>query len=215
MGIISGSYVGTTAPVPPKTIIWCYLTAAEIAANFTSGLGNSTSSYIGWAICNGSNGTPSLNAKFIRANTGDSGATGGADTADHTHSVTSNVAVADHSSHTHSYTDVVNHTHTISVTDPGHVHVQTVNSGTTGALNGYTPDVSTSTSTSSGYSTASATTGITASSANPGGGVSSGTTAGPSATLTHSVTNNAVTSGAASVTENRPAFYELVPLMKV
>ena len=29
-------------------------------------------------------------------------------------------AVADHASHTHTYTDVLNHTHTVSVTDPGH-----------------------------------------------------------------------------------------------
>lgn len=101
-----------------------------------------------------------------------------ADHAAHTHSVTSNVAVADHGSHTHTYTDV-----------PNHVHVQSVNSGTTGALSGYTPDTSTSTSTSSGYSTA-----------NPTGGVATGTTAGPNATLTHSVTNNAVTSGNPSAT---------------
>ncbi len=75
-------------------------------------------------------------------------------------------AVADHASHTHTYTQVVNH-----------VHVQNVNSATTGGLSGYTPDTSTNTSVASGYSTA-----------NPTGGVAMGTTAGPSAVLTHSVT---------------------------
>lgn len=78
----------------------------------------------------------------------------------------SGTAVADHASHTHTYTDVVNH-----------VHVQSVNSATTGGLNGYGVDTSTNTSTASGFSTA-----------NPTGGVATGTTAGPSATLTHSVT---------------------------
>ncbi len=82
--------------------------------------------------------------------------------------------------HTHTYTDIVNHTHTITITDPGHVHVQSVNSATTGGASGYTPDTSTNTTSTSGYSTASATTGITASSANPGGGGASGTTAATS-----------------------------------
>lgn len=94
----------------------------------------------------------------------------------HTHSVTSNVSVADHASHTHTYTEV-----------PNHVHVQNVNSGSTGGSNGYGVDTSTSGSTATAISTA-----------NPTGGVATGTTAGPSATLTHSVTNNAVTSGAGS-----------------
>ena len=122
-----------------------------------------------------------------------------ADHAAHTHQVTSNVsldahsgvavsahsgaAVADHASHTHQYTDV-----------PNHVHVQTVNSGTTGGLSGYTPDTSTQTPASSGYSTA-----------NPTGGVATGTTQGPSATLTHSVTqpsNHTVTQPANHVVTN-------------
>lgn len=120
----------------------------------------------------------------------------------HTHTVTaptiswpagvptiSGIAVSDHASHTHTYTEV-----------PNHVHVQSVNSGTTGGTNGYGVDTSTSGSSASGYSTA-----------NPTGGVATGTTAGPSATLTHTVssqgtvawpagvpTNSAPTSGAGS-----------------
>jgi hypothetical protein len=98
-------------------------------------------------------------------------------------------AVADHASHTHTYTDVLNHTHTITVTDPGHTHVEQQNTATTGGLTGWAaPDTSTNTAAATGYSTQSNTTGITAASANPGGGVATGTTAGPGATLTHSVT---------------------------
>ncbi len=79
--------------------------------------------------------------------------------------------------HSHTYTDVVNHTHTINITDPGHTHVQSVNSATSGGLNGYGVDTSTNSTSTSGYSTASSTTGVTAASVNPGGGVASGTTA--------------------------------------
>lgn len=128
----------------------------------------------------------------------------------------SGAAVADHSSHTHTYTDVVNHTHTINITDPGHTHTQNVNSATNGGLNGYGVDTSTNTSTASGYSTASATTGVTAASVNPGGGVATGTTAGPSATLTHNVTqpsahtmsgsSEAVGAGTPAGTVSQPTF---------
>lgn len=101
--------------------------------------------------------------------------TGGAKT--HSHGVGTiaasahaGAAVADHASHTHTYTDV-----------PNHVHVQQAQGGTTASTTG--THLMTSTATggslrSSGQSTL-----------NPTGGVgATGTTAGPSATLTHSVT---------------------------
>jgi hypothetical protein len=100
----------------------------------------------------------------------------------------SGAAVAAHPAHTHAYTEVLNHTHTVTVTDPGHTHTQTVNSATTGGSSGYAPDTSTNTGVASGYTTQSRTTGITAATANPAGGVASGTTGGPDAALTHSVT---------------------------
>lgn len=56
----------------------------------------------------------------------------------------------------------------VSITDPGHAHVQNKNTATTGPLSGATPDASTNTSAPSGYSTEPATTGITAT-ANTGG----------------------------------------------
>jgi hypothetical protein len=79
--------------------------------------------------------------------------------------------------HSHAYTPsadhtaALNHTHGVTVTDPGHAHVQGVNSATTGGLSGYTPDTSSNTRVNSGYSTSSATTGISAATANPAGGV--------------------------------------------
>lgn len=51
--------------------------------------------------------------------------------------------------------------HGHAVTDPGHTHVQGVNSATTGGLSGYAPDTSTNTRVNSGYSTSSAATGLT------------------------------------------------------
>ena len=83
----------------------------------------------------------------------------------------SGAAVADHASHTHTYTQV-----------PNHVHIQNINTATTGGAVGYPAlaDSSTSGSTATGVSTA-----------NPTGGVATGTTAGPGATLTHAVTQPA------------------------
>lgn len=103
------------------------------------------------------------------------------------------------------FSSVINHTHTINVTDPGHTHVQNVNSATTGPLNGYGVDTSTNTSSASGYSTASATTGITATSSNPAGGVASITPAGTVAWPANPPTNGTVsftpagTNGSSSV----------------
>lgn len=101
----------------------------------------------------------------------------------------SGTAVADHAAHTHSYTEVLNHTHTVSITDPGHTHLTQRYPTATGTSSGFTIDTSMSgTLADNTLPTKSNTTGITASTANPAGGVASGTTGNPSATLTHSVT---------------------------
>lgn len=54
----------------------------------------------GWAVCDGTSGTPDLRDKFIRGASidGDVRATGGADTHTHTNSSTSTQAVHDHGS---------------------------------------------------------------------------------------------------------------------
>jgi microcystin-dependent protein len=131
----------------------------------------------GWALCDGQGGRPDLRDRFIRGATGDPGATGGSAT--HTH--------ADHAG-------VVTHTHTVAVTDPGHVHVQGVNSASTGGLSGYTADTSTNTRVNSGYSTSSATTGVTAAADAPAGAV---------AALAHDSPSNL------------PPFYALAFIVKV
>lgn len=132
----------------------------------------------GWALCNGANGTPDLRDRFVKgaANGANPGTTGGAAT--HAH--------GDH-------TAPLNHTHGVTVTDPGHTHVQGVNSATTGGLSGYTPDTSSNTRVNSGYSTSSATTGVTAATADPSGGV---------AALTHNSVNH------------EPAYYALAFIQK-
>lgn len=111
----------------------------------------------------------------------------------------SGTAVADHSSHTHTYSDVVNHTH--PVIDPGHNHTQNAHTHTIPV--GATDDTSApfdradagtnasgaNATTATGSATAtnnSATTGVTT--GNPASGVAAGTTNGPSAALTHNVT---------------------------
>jgi hypothetical protein len=75
--------------------------------------------------------------------------------ATHAHTFSQPAAHTDHAAQSHSAhagATVANHT---DVTN--HVHVQSVNSGTTGGLSGYTPDTSTQTSVASGYSTANPT----------------------------------------------------------
>jgi hypothetical protein len=186
----------------------------------------------------------SLSGKFLLGTTaaaGNVGGTGGSDnvTPAGTISAHSGTAVADHGAHTHAYSDVLNHTHTVSVTDPGHTHVQNAHNHTQDAHTHTLPvgatddtaapfdrsDAGTNASganatTASGSTAAtnqaatavnqSATTGITASTANPAGGVASGTTGTPSATLTHSVTQAADHSFTGAALDNRPAFVRVI-----
>jgi hypothetical protein len=81
----------------------------------------------GWLLCDGTSGTPDLRSRFTKGAAAgiDPGATGGAAThshADHAALAHAGTAVTDHPSHTHDYTQIVNHTH--GVTDPGHNHTQ-------------------------------------------------------------------------------------------
>jgi hypothetical protein len=132
------------------------------------------------------------------------------DHAAHTHSVTSNVAVGDHTGLTHSGTAVADHgSHTHTYTQvPNHVHVERVQGGTTASTTG--THIMTSAATGGSLRSSAAST------LDPTGGVATGTTNGPGAILTHSVTqpsahgtagtvahsvtNNAVTSGNPSAT---------------
>jgi hypothetical protein len=130
----------------------------------------------GWLLCNGSNGTPDLRDRFIKGANGEPGTTGGSAT--HTH--------ADH-------TGVINHTHSVSVSDPGHFHDQMRLPTATGAVTGFTVDTSMSGTPATANATGSKTTGITASTANPAGGTSA---------LTHAAGSS------------EPAFYALCFIQK-
>jgi microcystin-dependent protein len=115
---------------------------------FTTGMiiiwsGSIGSIPVGWALCNGSNGTPDLRDRFVIA-------------AGSTYAVGQTGGSAD--------AIVVSHTHTATVTDPGHTHTTTAfgSIGTaTGGANGSV--------TSQAYGTIStATTGISVSNASAG-----------------------------------------------
>lgn len=80
--------------------------------------------------------------------------------------------------HSHTYTDVVNHTHVVNVTDNGHTHLTQRYPTATGSSSGFTIDTSMSgTLADNTLPTKTATTGITAATVNPAGGVATGTTA--------------------------------------
>lgn len=126
-------------------------------------------------------------------------------------------AVADHASHTHTYSEIVNHTHAVNITDNGHTHTQASQTATTGAVSSWEHGaIDTSSTAAETLNTGSSTTGITATTSNPAGSVATGTTNGPSATLTHSVTqpdahtmsgsSQAVSAGTPSGTNSAPAY---------
>lgn len=116
-------------------------------------------------------------------------------------------AVAAHASHTHSYTEVLNHTHAVNITDNGHTHTQASQTATTGAASSWEHGAIDASSTAAEtLPTGSSTTGITATTSNPAGGVASGTTAGPSASLTHSVTQPDAHTYTPQGTVGAPAF---------
>jgi hypothetical protein len=115
----------------------------------------------GWLLCNGSSGTPDLRNRFvIGAFSDDSG--------------TAKTTVTGTSTQTGGSKDaiVVSHTHTATVTDPGHTHVSTTTGRLQSANDG--PILSVSGGGSVGGTTGSATTGITVANSTEG---SSGTNA--------------------------------------
>ncbi len=134
----------------------------------------------GWHLCDGNAGTPDLRRKFLKGATAgeNPGVTGGDTVFAH-----SGAAVADHADHTHTYSEVVEHTH--PVTDPGHVHDQRYrNSGATGAAGVQGCNSANNASIASGVP--SHTTGISID--NPVGAVAEGETEGLDQALTHLVT---------------------------
>lgn len=144
----------------------------------------------------------SLNGKFVLGTlngNGDVTGTGGADSitpagtnSGGAVSAHAGTAVADHASHTHTYTDVVAHTHT-----------QASQTATTGAVSSWEHGVIDTSSTAA----ETLPTGST--------GVATGTTAGPGAALTHSVTQPSAhtftqPTFAGTQFDNRPAFVRVI-----
>jgi hypothetical protein len=131
--------------------------ASTSTSTFTTGMiliwsGSTGSIPSGWVLCNGSNGTPDLRDRFVIAagSTYAVGATGGSADA-----------------------IVVSHTHTATVTDPGHTHTAQGHSGAQISTGGpYTYASSLNNATFSGINTA--TTGVTVTNTSTG---SSGTNA--------------------------------------
>lgn len=150
----------------------------------------------GWALCDGTNGTPNLRDRFVvgAGTTYAVGATGGSNTVSlttsqmpaHTHSVTATGSTDNQGLHTH------------TINDPGHGHTY----GRAGGIYGNGFAFQDQSINGTGYTTNIATTGITM---NGAGG------------HTHSVIVNGNTSqvGGSEAHENRPPYYALAYIMKV
>lgn len=117
-------------------------------------------------------------------------------------SLHSGSAVADHASHTHSYTEVPNHLHTLATG--------------TGSTGNFAQVIGTVDTSSGGTGATPTQTALGTRSGNPVGGVATGTTAGPSAVLSHNVTqpsahtmsgnSEAVSGGTPAGTVSQPTF---------
>lgn len=99
----------------------------------------------------------------------------------------SGAAVADHVSHTHTYTQV-----------PNHIHVERLQGGTTASTTG--THIMASTATGGSLRSSAAST------LDPTGGVATGTTNGPGAALSHSVTQPSAHTYTPQGTVSQPTF---------
>ena len=158
----------------------------------------------GWALCDGTNGTPDLRGRFVLSQGQGSGLTnrlinqvGGAET----HTLT----VQEMPSHTHTGTTALAGTHTHTINDPGHTHTQTTvnddynNSGSYPDLTKPSYPNYDSSGTNTWTDTInSSTTGITINSAGE---------------HSHTFTTNSTGGGQAH--NNMPPFYALAYIMKL
>ena len=183
---------------------------------------------LGWALCNGSSGTPDLRDRFVvgAGTTYAVNATGGANTVTldatmipaHTHTVSATGTTSGQSAgHTHTFSGTTSGqsaTHTHSVSDPGHAHsynqpVQSNAANPPGA----------SGSQASATTTGTATTGITLGNASVDHTHTySGTTSAVSGDHTHTVSVSGTTgngTGGGLAHENRPPYLALAYIMKL
>jgi hypothetical protein len=152
--------------------------------------------------------------------------TGGSNTNSHTHSVTSNVTVSNHTL-TQPTFSVPGHYHSVSASgatiaaanESAHSHPMGLTTVTAASLGGgsqgYAVPGGQSTGAGSAHThTLSGLVGLVSGGSN-GDAAFGATRTTDVAVSAHSVTNNAVTSGAASDTENRPLYFSVVYLMRV
>jgi hypothetical protein len=156
---ISPAFTGTpTAPTAASGTSTTQLATTEFVTAYSVPIGliaiwsgSSATIPTGWLLCNGSSGTPDLRNRFIvgAGSTYAVGATGGSADA-----------------------VVVSHTHTATVTDPGHFHLTgssqaQVPSGGLTSLRDYASSVNPPTSTATtGITVANSTTGVSGTNAN-------------------------------------------------
>jgi hypothetical protein len=199
---------------PLSGIINSYLSAADIAANFDSTGKGIKKTYIGWAICNGSNGTPNLASKFIRESVTASGATGGSDTqAAHTHAMP----------HDHD----INHDHGVfnSGSESSHTHTggslcADIDFFTNAIKYKYASHNSTAmykfNPTQSGSSDTSAlTAGVVVDGTTDSGSSHLHTVDVPALGAYNTGASSNPNTGTLAATDNKPAYFELVPLMRI
>jgi hypothetical protein len=171
------SAVGFVAPSTSGNVLTSNGTTWTSAQGFVTGMimlwsGSVASIPSGWALCNGSNGTPDLRNRFVVG-------------AGSTYAVDATGGSAD--------AIVVSHTHTATVTDPGHLHRQTRNDTAAGQ-----EQANTGPTTGNAYATAG------------GNGVAVNT---QTATTGISVTN--ASTGTSGTNANLPPYYALAYIMKL
>lgn len=152
----------------------------------------------GWALCDGTNGTPDLQGRFVIAmGTGTGltarvlGATGGTET--HT------LSLNEIPGHTHTGTTASDGAHTHTIIDPGHTHTQTTTNDDYNNSGGNPP----------GFSADSAGT-VTWSNINSN---TTGITVNSNGVHTHTFTSDSTGGGMAH--NNMPPFYVLAYIMKL
>lgn len=189
----------------------------------------------GWALCNGSNGTPDLRDRFVvgAGSTYSVAATGGSATSTltanelpaHTHSLSASGTTSGQSAgHTHTFSGTTgnmsanaSHTHTASVTDPGHLHY------TWGAYGGGgNPGGSLNQQNPGGQNdpVTTAYTGISVTNSNTSvehTHTYSGTTSAVSGDHTHTVTvtGTSGSTGSGAAFTNLPPYYALAYIMRL
>jgi microcystin-dependent protein len=182
----------------------------------------------GWALCNGSNGTPDLRDRFVvgAGSTYSVGATGGANTVtldatqipSHTHTVTTTGTTSSENAHSHTFSGTTsnmsaNASHSHNISDPGHTH--TIPTSDSGASSGQA-DVG-ATAPEGTLTTNSATTGITINSTSVEHTHTYSGTTSTTAAHTHTLTlsSTAGNTGGGLAHENRPPYYALAYIMRL